>query len=204
MTWRVTNVIEELYDGRQRERSLDDVELIAIHRVGVDLKLDLSLGKNGLEVAKQFIHNPEVAKYTGGQNPYTFIVDPNGKIWQCLPVAEVGNHARRWSVPGLGVAFYGDFRFEAPTDAQRALGGALCHHLVDRLGLTPRDIHGHTAVPGATSTPGKECPGRRFSLDAFRTEIAMDIGWRAYASPEDRQARMEAAAKKDFGIVWEF
>lgn len=204
MSWRVTNVIDRLDDGRHRERNLDAIKRIAIHRVGVDKKLGLSLGKNGLEVAKQFLHNPEVAKYTGGENPYTFIVDPDGTIWQCLPVDEVGAHARRWNVPALGVAFYGDFRVDSPTDAQFARGLSLVRHLIGALGLEPWVVEAHTELPGSSSAPGKECPGEKFDLEFFRTELASG-GWQPYQDEEDRRRRIEAERGLfwEHGIVWD-
>lgn len=206
MTWRVRNVINELNDGRHRERNLDALKYIAIHRVGLDKKLGLSLGKNGFEVAKQFIHNPDVAKYTGGENPYTFIVDPDGTIWQCLPIDEVGNHARRWNVPALGVAFYGDFRTDSPTEAQFTRGMDLCFVLVHALGLTPWDIKGHTELPGGSQSPDKSCPGPKFDLDFFRTEMASaGTGWEPYRDEEDRRRRVaaERGLLWDHGIVWD-
>jgi N-acetyl-anhydromuramyl-L-alanine amidase AmpD len=200
--WRVINCIDELNDGHHRERDISRIKTLIIHRVGKDKKYNLSLGDTGPEIAKQFLHNPAVAKYTGGENPYTFIIGKKGEIWQCLPIDEVGNHARRWNVPGCGIACIGDFRYESPTDDQLASLLKLCEVLIRAFGITPWDIDGHTdSGPGATSTPGKQCPGEKLDLDYVRVEVAGD--WKPYDDEEDRQRVMAQARRQPHGIVWD-
>lgn len=203
--WTVINCIDALDDGRHRERGISRIKKLILHRVGKDIPNNLSLGDTGPEIAKQFLFNPEVAKYTGGQNPYTFYIDPGvGKIWQALPIDEVGNHARRWNVPGLGIALIGDYRHEEPSNALWGAAKVLCGHLVEALGLTPWDIQGHTeSGPGATSTPGKQCPGAKFDVGFFRVSLAGDMPWVPYEDEKDRLARMEKARAQKHGIVWD-
>lgn len=169
LDWRVINVIRELDDGRQRERDVTRIRKIILHRVGT------SLGHTGPEIAKRFLHDPQVAKYTGGQNPYTFYVGYQyGRIWQALPVDEVGNHARRWNVEGLGIALIGDFRTEAPrADTTWGASLVLVSHLCEALGLSADDVEPHTggSLQGTTASSAKDCPGRMFNMDRFREEV---------------------------------
>ena len=72
MRWSVINSIKELSDNRTRERSLEQVTRIVLHRVGKDHRRKLSLGDEGPDIAKRFIHDGDLARYTGGENPYTF------------------------------------------------------------------------------------------------------------------------------------
>ena len=54
--WTVTDIIDEVKDWRQRERSVERVTNILIHRVGVDLRTKTKVGdgKTGPSIAKAF------------------------------------------------------------------------------------------------------------------------------------------------------
>lgn len=192
--WAVLDYTHELRDGRERERSLDAIQKIMIHRVGVDRKYKRVLGKTGPEIAKKFVKDPEIAKYTGGENPYTFYV--GGKtIWQALPLTEVGAHARRFNVSAIGIATIGDWRYDTPDDDTFRTTVDLTEFLIRALGLDPWDVSGHTeAGAGATNTPGKDCPGEKWDMDFFRLETAAE--WTMCPTPEERE-RMRASARRE-------
>lgn len=204
--WRVSNIIEEVRDRRQRERDVSRIKKIILHRVGKNIPLGLSLGDTGPEIARRFLYDPKVAKFTGWENPYTFYIGARvGRIWQALPVDEVGNHARRWNRAGLGAALIGDFRHEEPSRAVWGAAIVLCNYLVRCLGLTPEDVEPHTggSLTGTSASASKECPGGKWDMDRFRRELARDLEWEPYEDERDREARMALARRESHGIEWD-
>lgn len=172
------DVTREVNDGKKRRINLRGIRMIAVHRIGK------SIGTTATEICDRFQNDPEVAKYTGGQNPYTFIIGENGAVWQCLPLDDAGSHARRWNSVAVGVALIGDFRKEQPTDAQeKALGGLLVV-LCMALALDPlTQIKGHSELPGGSSSPSKVCPGHFLDLDRIRVEVWEDLTGEAQQQP---------------------
>lgn len=188
------DIIDEVRDRRDQERGMHRIKGLMIHRCGVDLKTDTVLGYTGREVAYAFTgRNPiwreRVAKYTGYQNPYTFMVNAgvgpwylDGTVWQCLPIDEIGWHGRRWSDDMIGLAWIGDPRVQPVSEkgyqAMVELAAGLCHLLA----LSPgSDIWGHGEVDGAHGggkAPGMPgaCPGlSQAGLDQFREDV--QIRW---------------------------
>lgn len=102
--------------------------------------------------------------------PYTFLVEPDGALWQMLPLGTVGAHAVSYNAGGVGVALIGDFRAEEPAPAQVDAGVAVCAALLRRYRTDARAVRvlGHDEV----RTPPKQCPGPRFPLDLMRQRIA--------------------------------
>ncbi len=167
MILRLTNVVTQCDDGKPRERDIAAITTIAVHRVGV------SLGEDAITICQRFIADPDVARYTGGQVPYTFIIgnDEIGTIWQCLPLSEVGTHARRWSAPAIGVACIGDFRKHRPGDVQMKQLIRLCGYLAYAFpGIV---IKGHDELPGGSSDPNKQCPGKYLDMDELRHNVSL-------------------------------
>lgn len=174
MVLQIYDVISECDDGKPRERDLSAITTLAIHRVGIDKLQNLVLGLDAVAICQRFISDPEVAKYTGAEVPYTFIIggehgDYDGLIWQCLPISDVGAHARRWSTPAVGIACVGDFRVDPPSEAQRDSLVALCSVLEDCFG--DLEIRGHDELKGGSSDPNKKCPGDKLHMGALRRDI---------------------------------
>ncbi len=169
MNLNFTNVISQCDDGKHRTRTpLIDIDTIAVHRIGK------SIGEDAITICRRFIDDPEVAKYTGGEVPYGWIIgaDAGSTIWQCLPISEGGAHARRWNKQAIGVACIGDFRKHEMPDVQY-------DQLVKLLACLqfgfPRDleIKGHDELPGASSDPDKKCPGDKLPMNGVRRSVSM-------------------------------
>ena len=102
--------------------------------------------------------------------PYTFLIDPQGVISQMLPLQAVGAHAPGYNESGIGVAFIGDFRSEAPSAEQIESGIAVCVALLRQHHLTPQTVKllGHDEVRRIA----KQCPGQNFPLDEICRRVA--------------------------------
>ena len=190
-------------DARQRERDPDRITKIFIHRVGVDLKTKRKVGdgETGPSIAKAFQRDP-IGKWTGYANPYTFYMNDVGHVWQALPLDEVGAHARAFNRKGVGIGCIGDFRVKSPTDDMWGGLLVLCEYLLRGLALQPWDVIGHTeAGRAATASPEKACPGDKFDLDFFRSELAQD--WVRPLNAEEARAIQERARREDHGVVWD-
>jgi len=166
MTLNFINVIPQCDDLKYRERDFDGTDTIAVHRIGKEL------GNDAIEICRRFIHDPAVARYTGGSVAYTFIVGETGTIWQCLPLGEVGAHARRWNRRAIGIACIGDFRVHVMPNTQRNQLVKLCAVL--QFGF-PRElqIKGHDELPGGSSNENKKCPGSFAYMNEIRRLVAM-------------------------------
>jgi len=194
---RLINAIDRLDDGRHKSRGT--FSGIMLHRCGVDKKWGNCLGYNGIDVAEAFLGREErwstVAQITGYQNAYTFLIggdslDPegdDGTIWQCLPLSEVGNHARRFSGQYLGIGLIGDFRFDEPTPKQMGAAIELCTLLCRSYDLDPyKAIAGHGEVTGAhdgSKSLGEPnaCPGDKLDMYCFRDDVAQCIKYESRA-----------------------
>lgn len=170
MTLEFTDVISQCDDGKPHARELlTDIDTIAVHRIGK------SLGEDAITICRRFIDDPEVAKYTGGEVPYGFIIGANAHIWQCLPISDVGAHARRWNKQAIGVACIGDFRKHMMPVVQY-------DKLIKLLAVLqfgfPRDlaIKGHDELPGGSSDPNKKCPGDLLPMGAVRSSVRAYLG----------------------------
>jgi hypothetical protein len=191
----VENVIDRVDDGNPQIRDAEALEGALIHRVGIDDQTGIILGFDAVAICDHFTgHNrayPEVAQATGGNLAYSIMIggdrgpDPelDGKIWQCLPLDEIGHHARRFgSAPYLGIACIGDFR----KGIGRAISGRQRASLIDFLvlicaayGWDPyRAIKGHGEVAGThdgSKSPGEPaaCPGDLINMNILRDDIAI-------------------------------
>ena len=105
--------------------------------------------------------------------PYTFVIEPDGAVHQLLRLDVAGAHARGFNHSGIGVAFVGDFRFEAPTDEQLESGLAVSVALLRQLGLSASEakLYSHDEARAVIGQGPKECVGKHFPLDAFRQRI---------------------------------
>lgn len=184
----IENIIDLVRDGRDQHRS-SEISGIMIHRVGIDLRQMHVLGFDAISICDAFLGRVDrwrdVAKATGGQNAYTFYVGGNlgsesydGRVWQALPLGEVGHHARRFSRPYIGIGCIGDFREEPPSEAQRLAVIDLCADLCGMLDLDASRVVGHGEILGAhngSKAPGAPaaCPGDLFDIEQLRHEVSV-------------------------------
>jgi N-acetyl-anhydromuramyl-L-alanine amidase AmpD len=167
------------YDGNGRELSI--VNNLVLHRcslaaVGID---DSLLDAETLAAA--FGSHDELRPVTGGRPPYHFLVRLHGAVEQVLPIRVRGSHAGRHNASSIGVAVVGDTRRRPMTAGQaRGLVGVLA-------ALVPyapvARIVGHTQLDGATSDPGKVCPGEHIQVPSIAAAVvrALPEGWRAWS-----------------------
>lgn len=181
-------VISELVrDHKYQQRGTDSIDGIMVHRVGVDVRAGIVIGYEARTICDAFTGRNErwasVARATGGQNPYTFIIGGDhgpavfdGKIWQALPLDEIGHHARRFSKRFIGIGLVGDFRARPPSEVQALAAVDLISDLCLLLGVLSRRVFGHGEVPGSHSgskargSPGA-CPGDLLSMAKLRAAI---------------------------------
>jgi len=190
----IRNVTTDVDDGRHRQRDSGALNRIAVHRCGVDLVWDNLIGYDAISICEAFTgRNPkwaEVAKATGGEIPYSFMIGGNlgpdefdGVIWQTLPVLEIGAHARRWNTTAIGVAMISDPRVRAVSDAQRQALIDLVSELCQAFKINPEGsdrsgvwyLAGHDELPGSSSDPNKRCPGKHAPMGELRASVAMKI-----------------------------
>lgn len=184
-------IIDQVRDHQYQTRDLAAVRGLMVHRVGVDLKSGFAIGYDAKTICDAFLGRTEqwksVARVTGHQNAYTFYVggsvgpeEFDGKIWQALPIDEIGHHGLRFSRSHIGLALIGDFRVKPPSARQWHATMDLCADLVAFLRLKSSDVVGHGEVPGAHSgdkAPSQRsaCPGDLISMKAFRFELAAEL-----------------------------
>ena len=179
----IEDVIAQVADGRLDSLDLLKLKLIAVHRTGKDLVNGIDLGDTAVEVCSHFTGAndtfPEVAKATGGEVPYGFMIGGNlglpeydGVIWQCLPLSEKGSHARRFNSIAVGVAVIADPRVRPCSEAQMQSLIDLLVLLSMNIKLEPADcIRGHMELPRASSDPNKLCPGPLLPMDVLREDV---------------------------------
>lgn len=193
-TMQIINITKECDDGKRTPGKTWAWKHVAVHRIWFD-DWDLGVSRTAVEIARRFIDDMLIRKYTGGEQPYHFLVDDVGRWWQVLPLEDVGKHARRWNHEALGVGVIGDFRKQAPTAMQRA---ALVENLAAlclACGINPNQSHsvattldsgtlgrvmvpalcGHDEMPGGSADPNKKCPGRFLSMDDLRRDVAWEM-----------------------------
>jgi hypothetical protein len=176
---QIHNVIDEVSDGKIIARDWAEHEGVTVHRVGYNHRYGINLGNTAPEICAHFTGknstHPEVARATGGQNAYTIMVGREGIIWQCLPLGDVGHHARAWSSKTIGIAVIGDPRYISPTPEQYWALVDACSLVSRVLGTSSDEIKGHDERKGARGDISKACPGRLLSMDQLRydTHAAM-------------------------------
>lgn len=177
-------ITAQVKDHKYQRRDTEAIQGIMLHRCGVDLKANVVIGYDAVAICDAFTGlRPEwaaVAKVTGGQNPYTFLVGGdlgpaqyNGKIWQALPLDEIGHHARRFSSSFMGVALIGDMRVTAPSPRQWLAAVDLVADLCLMFNKATRRIFGHGELAHGSKGHGKSgaCPGEHLDMDAFREAV---------------------------------
>lgn len=201
----IESVISQLWDGRPWERDFDEIQGFAVHRAGINLVTGQVIGTTALAIGEAFIGKRkewrEVAKATGFQQPYTFMVggdqgapQHDGVIWQCLPMSEIGAHARRWSTPYIGVCVIADPRRKACSLPQYSALVDLLAALCSAYAFDPfRAVRGHGELQGGSKAAGEpgECPGSLLKMNPLRDDVA-----RVMREPHRRELT-------DSGLIWD-
>ena len=188
----IVDITKECDDEQPHERAVWGCDVIAVHRIFFnDLDLATMIARYESEsfdgrksmtisIARRLVDDPKITA-TGHELAYTFLVDPVGTWWQCLPLSDTGRHARRWNQQAVGVGVIGDFRKSKPPDAQ-------LHSLVDgvvdlcmALKIDPQGqvkgseftpcLAGHDELPGGSKDPDKKCPGRYLPMEILRSDV---------------------------------
>lgn len=180
----IHDIRADVNDGRSEDRK-EPPRLVVVHRIWFDFwPLDKEV--NAIEIYQEFLFNEEVAKVTGGELPYSVLVDRNGECWQGLSVNDVGKHAKRWNTPAIGVGVIGDFRQQSPTRAQYTALADFLAELLPSIGRMPHEwvlergqnvqaLSGHDELPDGSSDPNKKCPGRFLPMAQLRDDVARII-----------------------------
>lgn len=119
---------------------------------------------DAVEVCKRFQSYEPVngrsglAQYTGKENPYHFIIQPNANAVQCIALNERGAHARRWNSSGIAIALMHDTIHSPLPHAMGVTLIRLCRILCLYVGGAEK-LFGHDELPGARKDPTKVCPG---------------------------------------------
>jgi N-acetyl-anhydromuramyl-L-alanine amidase AmpD len=190
---KIENIIELVKDRRQADRSESWIDRLYFHRCGVDSKTGIVLGYDARSVSDHFTGRnqeyPEVANATGGENAYSIMIggdlgpaEYDGKLWQLLPISEIGYHARRFgSKRGIGIGLIFDGRTRPASPSQYASAVDLAAHLCVAYDLYPyRDCVGHgedATAHNGSKAPGKPaaCPGDYFDMELVRDDIALAV-----------------------------
>ena len=155
MALEIIDIIDEVDDGKHQERDWQKVQGLMLHRCGVNLVDDKVLGYDAVSVIEAFLGRrpvwEEVAKATGYQNAYTLLIgsdcgpsEYDGKVWQALPLDEIGHHARRFSRGYIGIGFIADPRRKVLSPKAWAAGIELCAKLSVGFAFNPyKTIKGH-------------------------------------------------------------
>lgn len=202
----IENIIDLVYDGREQRRDTTAICGLMVHRTGVNLRHGYVLGYDAVSICNAFLGKVErwqdVSRATGRQNAYTFYIGGDlgdkqydGKIWQALPLSEVGHHARRFSRPYIGIGCIGDFREVPPSPSQWTALADLCSDLCGLLGFDASHVTGHGEVLGAhngSKSPGAPgaCPGDLLDMASLREEVVIVMQAKAIHAAD---IRMKAA-----------
>jgi len=186
------NIIDEVDDGKPAERDWRNHNGLTIHRVGYDYVKGINLGETAAEISDHFTGKnpkyPGVARATKGENAYTIMIGKLGQAWQCLPLGDIGHHARRWSYKTIGIAVIGDPRYVDLTHEQYWALVDTCSLVSRVLGTSSDEIHGHDELKGGSSDKNKSCPGRLLDMDQLRYAVRMTM--RATAESEAIRANL--------------
>ncbi|MCR8656916.1 peptidoglycan recognition protein family protein [Paenibacillus endoradicis] len=96
---------------------------------------------------------------------YTYVIDRDGTINQCLDHTTVGYHVGNSNKHALGICLVGDFRTQQPTDAQYKSALELVKWLQLQL-PSAVEVKGHSQYPGYS---WKACPV--INMDQFRSDV---------------------------------
>lgn len=186
----IINISQDFDDGNAALRQPWSARIIAIHRIWFD---DWRYGEqhSAREICERFVSDPKIARYTGGELPYPFLVDAGGVVTQALTIGDIGKHAAVWNSEALGVGIIGDFRKHGILHRQLDSVIELCAELCAAHGIQPLrtisvdlrngktatafGVSGHDELPGATHSPDKQCPGKYIGMNNLRFSIGEEM-----------------------------
>lgn len=192
----VEDVIAACGGTNSTRRTIERIGLVVLHRTS----LSRHTPHNPHPVSDLLLDGPQLAKRfrntglgTGGQVPYHFLVLVDGTVQQLLPLTRVGSHAKGYNTSSIGVAVVGsDLERRAPLHLQI---DALVRLVAVLRGLNGGlRVVGHTALPGASTDPGKVCPGPHIVPDEIDRRAASYL-------PQGYSAAHVAAALEQAGVV---
>jgi hypothetical protein len=171
-TLHLRNRTEECRDRRRRLLSIEDIRVIAVHRLHLRRLGIADRDLDGPTMCRLFQTNDELHRVTRGENPYAVLGRTGGLLDQCTPLLEMGAHASVWNDDAIGVAVVGDWRTETPPPATwhsvKLLVAALSVAFDAR-------VMGHDELSGGSRDRRKECPGDLWPMDSFRSDISDTI-----------------------------
>ena len=108
-------------------------------------------------------------------NGYHVMFGPDGKIFLCRPIPDVGAHAAPRNSHSIGVSFIANFDSDDPTEYEGMESGyRAVAALLQRYQLEPENIRFHREVAPKT------CPGMKLGLAGFRSEVGRRLGEEAH------------------------
>jgi len=182
-------IIKELAkDSKCEKVDVEKYRGIILHRCGVDLKWGHELGFDAESIIHAFTSKetkfPGAAKATGYQMPYHFLIggsfgpdEFDGKIWQTLPLEELGPHARGASGNYIGIGLIGDFRERNGTSLKQWHAAIdLCALILGGIERRTCDVQGHgehRETHDGSKAPGEPnaCPGDYWDMGGFRSDL---------------------------------
>lgn len=107
---------------------------------------------------------------------YHFMIDKDGTIYEGRDLTVRGVHVEGFNTGSIGVCLMGDFRFEAPSQAQLNATDALNDWLVFR--VRPTHLAGHSQFNDWTACPGTFLGNQ---LSAIASRAGLILGTDGYA-----------------------
>ena len=188
--FKVVNAVEECSDGKHDVLMPEDAKIIALHRT-------IWEPQDAVKIRKRFQSYEEVdgktglAPYTGGQNPYHFMVLRDGSVTQTIELGERGHHARRWSRQAIAVALCHDAHFAPMPDPMGVALKEILRLLCLWVGGVRGCLYGHSELPQGSADPNKNCPG--FPMGSLRDELTQELSpWWKLHGYEVQQLLLDA------------
>ena len=123
---------------------------------------------------------------------YHFLIGQDGEIIEGRRVEKVGAHVGGKNTSNIGIAFLGDFRYEAPSAKSLAKAAALVDFLSEyfSIELTSNNLLGHRDYTNRTLCPGNELYAK---IDELRSPSPTGriVGIVYSKSPENRIPNLE-------------
>ncbi len=119
-------------------------------------------------------------------NGYHIMIGPDGSVFFCRPMEEVGAHCKGKNRHSIGLSYIADFDAEDPTQyGGMETGQAVVAALLERFGLSVEDVHFHREYAN------KSCPGKRMNLTWYRQRVSRlmkgtDRQLRIVLAPDDK------------------
>jgi len=162
---RVTNKIDECKDKTTRILVRSKVRVLAVHRT-------IWEPGDAVGVCKRFQDPDDLGAYTGRENPYHFLIQPDAVAVQCIELSERGAHARRWNSSAIAVALMHDTLHSPLPHEMGVTLIKLCRLLCVWLGGVRGVVYGHDELPAGSSNPNKRCP----AIDMENVRDLLDDG----------------------------